>query len=139
MLIDQVLSAQEPFAFPCFAFVALLGPRFWAGRVRREVQVVVGWVCAVVRNSRVWALLVGAFVGGPPVVARPYVLADSEAEAGCARCLAPLAYYVSLRPHPYRVPPVASPVPQIEVVAMNAHTTEVLRHGRGIASNNCGN
>ena len=27
MLINQVLSAQEPFAFPCFALVALLGPR----------------------------------------------------------------------------------------------------------------
>src|SRR5579859_1458272 len=138
MLINQVLGAQEPFAFPCFAFIALLGPGFGAGRVRREVQVVVGRVCAVVRDSRVLTLLVGAFVGSPPVVARPDVLADPEAKAGFARCLPPLAYYVALRPHLDRVPPMASRVPQVEVVAMDAHTDEVLRAGRGIAPNKRG-
>src|SRR4051812_46491671 len=138
MLIDQVLSAQEPFALPRFAFVALLGPGFGAGSVRREVQVVVGRVCAVVGDSRVLALLVGTLIGGPPVIARPDVLADSEAEASLARCLPPLPYYVSLRSHLDRVPPVGSRVPQIEVVAMDTHADKVFCASRDIAPNKRG-
>src|SRR5690348_5331493 len=100
MLVDQIPGAQEPLALPCFALIALLGPGFATRRVRGEVQVVVGRVCPVVRDSRVRALLVGPFVGDPPVVAGPNVFTDSEAKAGRARSLAPLAYNVAPGPHP---------------------------------------
>jgi hypothetical protein len=99
VLIDQILRAQEPLALPLVRLVALLGPGLARRGMRREVEIAIGGVIAVVGNARVLALLVGALVGLPPVVAAPDMLADAEAQTRGARGLTPLADDVALWPH----------------------------------------
>jgi hypothetical protein len=132
VLIDQVLRAQEPLALPLLRFVALLGPGFLCRRMRREVEIAVGGVVAVVGYARVRALLVGALVGLPPVVAAPDVFADAEAHPLGARGLAPLADNVALGTHLDGVPAAVARVPKVEVVAVDAHADEVLRAGLAV-------
>ena len=132
VLIDQIPRAQEPLALPLLRLVALLGPGFARWHMRREIEIPIGGVIAVVGNARVATLLVGALVGLPPVVAAPDVFADAKAQPFSSRRLAPLADDVTLWPHPRRVPAVVARVPQIEVVAVDAHADEVLCAGLAV-------
>ena len=124
--VHQVLDAIEPFLFPTLGHVVqpALGVL-----VAGMIQVGKSRVGAVVRHAGQRARFVGPLGDAVPVVTRPQMLGDPEAQAIPVGGLFPFPDDVTLRTQVDGVPLVELGIPTIEVVMVLGDDAEIFRAG----------